>query len=113
MGSAFQAMKKKDIVRDGEGSSRKNVQVKLYFFSAASRIKNSRSQGINIPCALPWCQGSGTQLEAQLWTQWQTALASKGWGLVLAARVPETAFNGKNQEEREKTQVPLRSPSNE
>lgn len=32
MGSAFQAMEKKDIVRDGEGSSRKNVQVKLRYF---------------------------------------------------------------------------------
>lgn len=37
----------------------------------------------------------------------------RGLGAVLAARVPETAFSGKNQEEREKTQVSLRSPSNE
>lgn len=41
-----------------------------------------------------------------------TGLA-RGWGLVLAARVPETALSGKNQEERKKTQVPLGFPSND
>lgn len=67
----------------------------------------SRSQGINIPYALPWCQAVPHS--------WNPAVNSdrQHWPGQGAARAPETAFNSKNQEKREKAQVSLRSPSNE
>lgn len=112
----FRLWKRKMWVMEGGAIGRmKEVQVKLRFsFCCCLQDKEVQIPRLEYSLCSSLVSGSGTQLGTLLWTQWQTALAwSRGWGLVPAARAPGTAFKGKNEEEREKTQVSLRSLSNE